>query len=197
MPFIVENGGNGKGDRGYKKNALFPGEFTNSMEDVDTAMRVGFDSSNNGGNELYVFSPNQIKSATENTGQFSRGADIRYSEKKPPDNVTRDELMGFVQANAVEVGDKDQVSPDLSREYHELDRIYAAGLLSEEQSNRQYELRKVIEKAKEGQQTHISGMELIYDTVVAATGCGFCFLRPLYSGHNLVRRCAIIWHCLD
>lgn len=56
-------------------------------------IKQGFDGVNNDGEEYIAFSPNQIKSATDNTGTFdSENADIRYSLAQQADNQVVNEI---------------------------------------------------------------------------------------------------------
>ena len=93
-PWETDSQGYGSNVRSFFLNVKNPASFgdgftaLNKHKSEDGAgvsarldlIKQGFDGVNNDGEEYIAFSPNQIKSATDNTGTFdSENADIRYS----------------------------------------------------------------------------------------------------------------------
>jgi len=78
MPDEIRSGGNRRGESGYNRNAMFPGGFSGTADQIETALRGGFDGEMVG-DELRVFHPAQIKS-TFNRGTFDpNDPDVRFS----------------------------------------------------------------------------------------------------------------------
>ncbi len=66
--------------QGYKALSTFKGQNGAGIKARELLKEQGFDGVNNESEEYIAFSPNQIKSATDNTGAFdAQNADIRYS----------------------------------------------------------------------------------------------------------------------
>ena len=65
---------------GYHSLREFEGQNGAGVKARERLVALGYDGVNNGGEEFIAFSPEQIKSATENVGTFDAGnPDIRYS----------------------------------------------------------------------------------------------------------------------